>query len=406
MCAVSGFSAATGENMHKAIKHIHEHAQVLRDTHVASDELGLLAEPARAVLEQSGGMRLLQAKSHGGFEASPTDFLAWVRAVAQHNPSAGWIAGVVGVHPWEVALVDERLQDEIYGGKPDTWVASPYAPQGRAVREGDGFRFSGQWQYSTGTDHCDWVVLGGVVVDETGNAGGPPEWRHFFLPRGDYEIVEDSWHVMGLSGTGSKDVRVEDAFVPAYRTIGHGPLSEGEHAGRRAETPLYHLPFGCIFSAAIAAATLGIASGAVAHYREYLQTRVSASGVVGKHDPYQLEALAEVESDLAAGIAHIDLTLMQWMDRLHGAPNAQPISKAQRLEFRRNQVRAVQRVLFGIDKLMARAGSAAIWSTRPLERYWRDLRTAGTHICDTPEVVYRAWADHEFKTGVQHFLLH
>ncbi len=207
--------------MHKAIEHIHEHAQVLRDTHVASDELGLLAEPARAVLERSGGMRLLQAKSHGGFEASPTDFLAWVRAAAQHNPSAGWVAGVVG-----------------------------------------------------------------------------------------------------------------------------------------------------------------------------------------KNDPYQQEALAEVESDLAAGIAHIDLMLMQWMDQLHGAPNAQPISKAQRLEFRRNQVRAVQRVLFGIDKLMARAGSAAIWSTRPLERYWRDLRTAGTHICDTPDVVYRAWADHEFKTGIQHFLLH
>ena len=392
--------------MHKAIKHIHEHAQILRDTHVPSDECGFLAEPARQVLEESGGMRLLQAKSHGGFEASPTDFLAWVRAVAHYNPSAGWIAGVVGVHPWEIALVDERLQDEIYGGKPDTWIASPYAPQGRAIRESDGFRFSGQWQYSTGTDHCDWIVLGGIVVDETGDADGRPQWRHFFLPRGDYEIVEDSWHVMGLSGTGSKDVRVESAFVPEYRTIGHGPLSEGEQASRRPETPLYHLPFGCIFSAAIAAATLGIASGAVAHYREYLQTRVSASGVVGKNDPYQQEALAEVESDLAAGIAHIDLTLTQWMDQLRNAPNAQLISKAQRLEFRRNQVRAIQRVLFGVDKLMARAGSAAIWSTRPLERYWRDLRTASTHICATPDVVYRAWADHEFNTGIRHFLLY
>ena len=392
--------------MHKAIEYIREHAQVLRDEHVPSDERGVLTERARDVLDKSGGMRLLQARSHGGFEGAPADFFAWVREAARYNPSAGWIAGVVGVHPWEIALVDPKLQDEIYGANPDTWVASPYAPQGRAVREGDGFRFSGRWQYSTGTDHCDWVVLGGIVVDKSRDRKGRPDFRHFFLPRGAYEIVDDSWHVMGLSGTGSKDVRVDGAFVPEYRTVGHAAMSEGECAHRRADTPLYHLPFGCIFSAAIAAATLGMATGAIEHYREYLQARVSASGVVGKTDPYQQQALAEVESDLAAGIAHIDLTIAQWLDQLRNAPDAEPISKTQRLEFRRDQVRAVQRVLFGIDKLFSRAGSAAVWSTRPLERYWRDIRTAGTHICDMADVVYRAWADHEFETGAEHFLMH
>ena len=74
------------------------------------------------------------------------------------------------------------------------------------------------------------------------------------------------------------------------------------------------------------------------------------------------------------------------------------ISKGQRLQFRRNQVRAVQRVLFGVDKLFSRAGSAAIWTPRGLERYWRDLRTAGTHVCDMADVVYCAWANHAFDT--------
>ena len=211
---------------------------------------------------------------------------------------------------------------------------------------------------------------------------------------------------MGLSGTGSKDIRIDGTFVPEYRTVGHLAMCEGDYAHRRAETPLYHLPFGCVFSAAIAAATLGMATGAIGHYREHLRERVSASGVVGKTDPYQQEALAEVESDLAAGIAHIDLMLMQWLDQLQNVPHAEPISKTQRLEFRRNQVRAVQRVLFGIDKLFSRAGSAAVWSTRPLERYWRDIRTAGTHICDMADVVYRAWVDHEFETGAKHVLMH
>ncbi len=379
--------------MHEAVQYIHEHAQVLRDEHIPSDELGKLTEPAREVLEKSGGMRLLQASSHGGYEAEPSDFFEWARAVGRYNPSAGWVAGVVGIHPWEIALLDSAVQDEIYGDNPDTWIASPYAPQGRAVREGDGYRFSGQWQYSTGTDHCDWIVLGGLVVDEDGKPGSPPEMRHFFMPRGDYEIVENSWHVMGLSGTGSKDIRVDGAFVPEYRTVVHGILTEGGYTERRANTPLFHLPFGCIFSAAIASATFGIATGALEQYREYLKTRVSTSGVVGKSDPYQQEALAEVEADLAAGIAHVDLMIAQWMDQLRAG---NPISVSQRLEFRRNQVRAVQRILFGVDKLFSRAGSAAIWTTRPLERYWRDLRTGGTHICDAADTIYGVWAAHAF----------
>ncbi len=379
--------------MHTAVSAIHERANALSAEHEPSDACGQLTSTARDVLCHSAGMQLLQAQSHGGAEVDPRIFYEWVRAVARYNPAAGWVAGVVGVHPWEIALLDSKLQDEILGDNHRTWTASPYAPQGRAVREGDGFRFSGRWQYSTGTDHCDWVVLGGLVVDEQGRPGKPPEVRHFFLPRSDYEILDDSWHVMGLEGTGSKDVQVQDAFVPEYRTVLHGAMMDGDYAQRRPDSPLYHLPFGCIFCGAIASATLGIAQGAIDHYRQYLETRVSVAGVVGKTDPYQLEALAEVESDLATGILHIDTMLGDWM-ALAQAGN--PITKAARLEFRRNQVRAVQRVLFGVDKLFARAGSAAIWSTRPLERYWRDLRTAGTHVSNTADTIYGIWARHSF----------
>jgi alkylation response protein AidB-like acyl-CoA dehydrogenase len=85
-----------------------------------------------------------------------------------------------------------------------------------------------------------------------------------------------------------------------------------------------------------------------------------------------------------------------WMSQLEAGDD---ITRAQRLEFRRNQVRAVQRVLFAVDRLFSRAGSAAIWQTRPLERYWRDLRTAGTHICNVVETVYGGWASLALQTG-------
>ncbi|MBX9604599.1 MAG: acyl-CoA dehydrogenase [Gammaproteobacteria bacterium] len=389
--------------MHATEAHIHAAADTLKAEHARCDEAGTLTAETVRILRESRGMRLLQAEDSQGYALPVTAFARWVRAVAQYNPSAGWVAGVVGVHPWEMALVDRRLQDEVYGRDPDTWVASPYAPSGLARAVDGGYVLNGEWQYSTGTDHCRWVVLGGLVPEADGTIANPPHYRHFFLPWGDYEIVPDSWHVMGLSGTGSKNVRVREAFVPDYRTVAHFPLCEGAYGEARAGLALYQQSFACVFSAAIASATLGIAQGALREYRAYLKTRVSASQVVGKTDPFQQEALAEVEADLAAAIAHIDSMLIETDQHIQAGGR---VTQAMRLEFRRNQVRAVQRVLFAMDKLYARAGSAACWTTRPLERYWRDLRTAGTHICNTVEAVYPAWANFALETGAPIMAFH
>ena len=382
--------------MHETIARVHEAAKQLAAEHQPGDELGALTDQAARILRESRGIRLLQAKSHDGYEEDIRIFLEWVRTVAQYHPSAGWIAGVVGVHPWEIALLDEQLQDEIFGSDPDTWTASPYAPHGRALPTEGGFTFSGQWSYSTGTDHCDWVILGGLVVPP--QRSGPPEVRHFILPRSDYEIIDDSWHVMGLSGTGSKDIKVTNQFVPEYRTISHTGLADGEYGHRRANTPLYQLPFGCVFSSAIASATFGMARGLLDIYHQYLKSRVSTMGVVGASDPYQQEALAEAEADLAAGITHIDAMLGGWLNQI---ADGYQLTKTDRLEFRRNQVRAVQRVVFSIDKLMSRAGSAAVWTTLPLERYWRDIRTGSTHLSNTSDTIYGAWAADQFGTSEQ-----
>lgn len=382
--------------MHEAVQKIQASEQVLREEHAPSDAAGKLTERAAAALRDSGGIRLLQSKEHGGYQADLTDFYAWVRTAAQYNTSAGWVSGVVGVHPWQIALCDARLQAEIYGDDVDTWVASPYAPIGRAKPVDGGFLFSGEWPYSTGTDYCDWAVLGGMVTDADGEVPMPPEIRHFFLPRSDYEIVEGSWNVMGLMGTGSKNVRVKDAFVPDYRTVGQVPLCEGEYNRNQPDAPLYHLPFGGVFSAAICSATFGIARGTLDAYLSQLPTRVSVTGVAGTRDPFQQAALAEAEADLAAGIMHLDVMTVDMQEHV---ARGNPLTVDMRLDFRRNQVRAIQRVLRSVDHLLSHAGSAAVWSTKPVERYWRDLRTAATHVCNVTDVIYKAWANHEFQLG-------
>jgi 3-hydroxy-9,10-secoandrosta-1,3,5(10)-triene-9,17-dione monooxygenase len=375
--------------MHEAVEAIHKAGDALRDDAVKCDELGQLTPKTLRILKESGGVRLLQPKDHGGYEAHPNDFFDWVMAVGQYSPAAGWIAGVVGIHPWEIALMDPRLQEEIWGEDPDTWVASPYAPFGRARKVEGGFRFTGRWPYSTGTDHCDWVILGGFVTDDDGGLGAPPDMRHFVIPRADYEILEGTWNVMGLSGTGSKDVQMTDVFIPDYRVVDARRMIEGEYAdARQPGNPLYKLHFGSMFPAAIWAGTMGIAEGAVNAYIDYTRDRVNVAGTVAKTDPFQLAALAEATSDLAASRVHIQHEIAQQHEQVAKGIDITP---EQRLEFRRNQVRASRRVIEAVDKLFNLAGASAIHTDRSLQRFWRDLHAGGSHICNVAEMSYIGW---------------
>ena len=380
--------------MHEAVRRIHESAHLLKEEAPKADQQGFITEKTVQVMKESGGVRLLQAKDLGGYEAHPKDFYEWVRAVAQYNPSAGWIAGVVGIHPWEVSLMDPKLQQEIYGKDPDTWTASPYAPFGRAKRVEGGFLLTGEWPYSTGQDWCDWTILGGFVLDENGEIGNPPEMRHFVLPKGDYEIVPDSWNVMGLQGTGSHNVRMTDVFVPEYRTVLDHLMKAGVYADeRRPGNPLYQMGFALLFSGAIASGTMGIARGFIDNYREYVNIRVAVNGTVAKTDPFQLTALARAEADWRAGVAHMDAMLD---DIYEHVSRGEKLTIEQRLDFRNSQVRAVDRVVTSIDEMYRISGANGVWKDKPLERYFRDLHTGGAHICNVREDVQQAFSSYMF----------
>lgn len=381
--------------MSSARQHIEHHGDALHVDGITGDQQGCLTDRTVGILKESGGFRLLLARDLGGDEAHPNEFLDWVMATGAQQASAGWVAGVVGVHPWEFSFLHPRLQQDVYGRDPDTLTASPYAPFGVARAVDGGFLLTGEWPYSTGTDYCDWVILGGRV-EPAQPAATPsrPEIRHFVLPKGDYDIVPDSWNVLGLKGTGSKNVRMRDVFVPEYRTADAFKATQGLYAQeRRPGSPLYHLYFGCMFSAAICAATLGIAEGLLRAQRRYMDQRVSITGSVARSDPVYLAALAVAESDFDASRCHF----RDQMDVLYRhVCGGHEVSLEQRLRFRRDQVRATDRVFESVAPLARLAGSAGIQEVNELERWWRDLQTAITHVCNLREGIYTGWGLHQF----------
>ncbi len=351
-----------------------------------AEDLGRLPDETAQAIKDSGLVRMLQPTEFGGSETHPCDFLEAVMALGSACGASGWVAGVVGVHPWELALFDARVQEEIWGSDPDTWIASPYAPMGRARPVDGGYIFNGRWTFSSGTDHCEWAVLGGVFVDSDGNPTAEGRAGHFVIPRSDYAIVQDSWQVAGLKGTGSKDLVIKDAFVPAYRTVDEEQLFSGALSAGRA--PLYRVPWMALFPSAITAGVVGMAQGALAGTLDYQRSRVTVFMTRASEDPHVMAAIGEAS-------AEIEASRTQLLDNMHriyasvAAGGEAPLRL--RADVRRDQVAAAWRSSRAVDTLYASAGGNAIRLDKPVQRFWRDIHAGLNHAVHTPGPVYQAW---------------
>jgi 3-hydroxy-9,10-secoandrosta-1,3,5(10)-triene-9,17-dione monooxygenase len=365
-------------------------AEQLREQAVEAEELGRLTDETVKTMKAAGNIRLLQPRSHGGLEVHPREFAETVMATAALDPAAGWINGVVGVHPYQLAYADPKVADEVWADDVDTWMASPYAPQGVAKPVDGGYLFNGRWQFSSGTDHCDWIILGAMLGDADGKPLMPPQMLHMILPRKDYEIVEDSWNVVGLRGTGSKDILVRDAFVPTYRTMDARKVMDGSAQREAGMTEtLYLMPWSTMFPLGISAATIGIAEGALAAHLDYQRERVGASGTAIKDDPYVMYAVGEAAADINAARQE----LLANTDRIYDLVDAgREVSFEDRAAGRRTQVRAVWRAVSAVDEIFARSGGNAARMDKPLQRYWRDVHVGQAHAIHVPGTVYHASA--------------
>ena len=270
---------------HEVIEGVRELLPALRDrAQEAEDGRAVPADSVKA-LEGTGFFRLLQPASFGGLEAHPLTFYTAVRLIASACGSTGWVASVLGVHPWHVGLFPAQAQQEVWGSDPATRISSSYAPTGKAVAVEGGHRVSGRWSFSSGCDHASWVLLGQIVIDATGQ---PTDFRTFLLPRADY-VIEDVWDTVGLRGTGSNDIVVPDVFVPQYRSLSFADVTKLDCPGQQLNpAPLYRLPYGSVFSYSITTPIIGMATGAYDAHAAYMRdrVRVAYAGQRAAADPF------------------------------------------------------------------------------------------------------------------------
>jgi alkylation response protein AidB-like acyl-CoA dehydrogenase len=383
---------------HEVLDRIEKLGPTLAEQADAVEAAGRLGDANAALLKETGVVRLLQPVDRGGYEADPATFFEAVMAIARRCGASGWVSGIIGVHPWELAVCDPRVQEEVWGADPDTWMASTYMPGGFARPVDGGYEFSGRWQFSSGCDVSEWVILGGVIVDGDDAEGAPDmakllmdptKYLHVIVPRADVTIVEGTWDVVGLCGTGSKDVTVQGAFVPEYRTVLAADIVGGSAAVAAERGPLYRMPWGGIFPNAITAAVIGIAEGALEAALEYQGPRISmASGPITR-SPVTMTAIGEAASEIGScRVQLLDVINRQW----DHAQRGEPIPLELRARARRDQVRTSWRATRAVDSLFDHAGGGALRKGTPLQRLWRDAHAGLHHIINVREKVPHSYA--------------
>ncbi|ANH39876.1 Flavin-dependent monooxygenase, oxygenase subunit HsaA [Nocardioides dokdonensis FR1436] len=364
----------------------------LRDRADEAERLRVVPDANIKELEETGFFRLLQPKRFDGFEADPVDFYTAVRDIASACGSTGWVSSVVGVHPWQVALFADEAQQAVWGESTDTRLSSSYAPTGKAVVAEGGYRLSGKWSFSSGADHCSWVLLGGLVFDAEGNV---VDFKTFMVPRSDYTI-NDVWHMVGLSGTGSNDIVVDDVFIPEAFTLSMGETGSCRGPGQAQNTSdLYKLPFHSIFTGTITTPIIGMAMGAYAEHVEMQQQRSRAAylGEKASKDPFAMVRIARASSEIDAAWALLVNNIRE--EQAHVAKGEQ-IPLRLRLKVRRDQVIGSQRAIDAIDELFEASGGRALTQGTYLQRAWRDAHAGRVHAANDPERALQMFGAHEF----------
>ncbi len=357
-----------------------------------AERLRVVPEASVKELAATGFFKLLQPKRYGGFESSPIDFYTAVRDISGACGSTGWVSSVVGVHPWQVGLFADEAQQAVWGADPDVRLSSSYAPTGKATITEGGFKLSGKWSFSSGCDHCQWVLLGGLVFNEDGNV---VDFRTFMIPRSDYQIV-DVWHMVGLSGTGSNDIVVDDVFVPEAFTLSMGETGQCKGPGQAVNTSnLYKLPFHSVFTTTICTPIIGMAYGAYAEHVDMQQKRVRAAylGEKASLDPFAAVRIARASSDIDAAWALAMNNIREEMDLVE---KGQEIPLSLRLKVRRDQVLGTQRAIDAIDALFEASGGRALAQGTYLQRAWRDAHAGRVHAANDPERALQMYGAHEF----------
>ncbi len=344
----------------------------LRATVAPSEAARRVTDDAVALLKAAGLIRLLAPARYGGQEDSPRAQILANAMVAHGSAAASWVQMVCTAHTFILGRFPLACQDEVFGGDPDVLIPGTPASQGTCERADGGLLVNGRWQFCSGVDHGRWILAG--ARGKTDAAGKKTPSMLVIMPITDL-TVEDTWHVLGMRGTGSKDIVADNIFVPVYRSVSVAAAFLGIVPG--IESPLYRLPVAATLSAMGLGTIVGMAEAGLAEFLDQTRIRqeIYLPGAKANRAGLQMR-VAEADTEIALART----LLLRNCDLLEAAMrDTAPMDTVARAQVRWHSAYGAELCRRAADRLYAAAGAHATFDANPLQTFFRNINTVSHH---------------------------
>jgi alkylation response protein AidB-like acyl-CoA dehydrogenase len=340
----------------------------------SSENLRRLDEAAVRALRDSGLNKLLAPKKFGGYELPLRAQILSCAEIAHGCSAASWVQMVFGAHTFVLGSFPEKCQQEVFSPDAGAFIAGSLAAQGTIKRAEGGWILNGRWQFCSGVDHASWLLIGARQVDVEGDPA-PLGAAHVVAPTHELEI-DDTWHVLGMRGTGSKDIVAKDLFIPSHRVMPTLTLFTG--LSPHAKSRLYRLPALPALSSMLAGTVLGMTERALENYIEPTKVR---RDMYGRGQKVLSVGIQRRVAESSGELASARLLLQDICDRFDEAMQLDepPVRLEDRIELRWRAAYVVDLCRRSFDRVFASSGAHSIYNSSKLQRDHRDLHTASHH---------------------------
>lgn len=345
---------------------------VIEEHRREGDGLRHLPDAIARAFAEANVYRLLLPLEFGGENVDPLTYYDLVEEVSSYDGSVGWNFSIGSSTPIVLGDLSPARLHEVFAG-PESCVAASASPPGRAIAVDGGYRVNGRFAWASGIHQARWVAANCLVFDSDQprkSSAGTPVMLGFLLPKTDCTVL-DTWHVVGMRGTGSTEFVVNDKFVPkdlAFRFFG----AESQHPH-----PIFHLP-PTYFGYNHVSVMNGIGRSALDGLKALAGTKTNPmSGASLRDDPQAQYAVAKAEAMIEANrLAVKDAFRELWTPVAVGEPV--PITSRARL--RRAVAHAAECAIAAVQICYSAAGGSAIYESSPFARALRDVNAAAAHM--------------------------
>jgi alkylation response protein AidB-like acyl-CoA dehydrogenase len=353
---------------------VRELGPMLREAGDEGERQRRLPKKALRALAEAGLQRMFLPKSLGGHEVDPVTCARVVEELARFDPTAAWALQANSGCWWASRLPDEGAQ-EIYGSNPDAIMAAAFHPPQQAIDAPGGYRLTGRAPLASNVHDSEWLMLTAMVMQ--GGApkmlGDAPEMVALILRTSEVEIV-DTWHTLGMRGTDSNDVAVNDVFVPRARTF---PLTPDFTPGKHFQGPLYRFPGAAETQIIVAPVLLALARESIHEFMRLAGGKTPLGSMKLLRDRAGVQAsVARAEGRLRSARAlFYEAAERAWDLTVTG----QPLTLEQKADMMLAGVHAAESAWHVVDQMHRLAGTSGIYTRSRLERCLRDALTARHH---------------------------